>query len=134
MWSQQKNIEKKFQFGDYVLWFPKGEKTYSGKFKKRWFGPFKVQYCLPNNIVLIIYVNNFEPNPILVNVNKLKPYTYVDQIVKGIESSQNQKSLPSIDEDYIEETFYEDLEDQRETKIDQTDQSLVRKKTPNKCD
>jgi hypothetical protein len=26
LWSQQKNIEKKFQFGDYVLWFPKGKK------------------------------------------------------------------------------------------------------------
>jgi hypothetical protein len=23
-------------------------------------------------------INNFEPNPILVNVNKLKPYTYVE--------------------------------------------------------
>jgi hypothetical protein len=41
-WSQQKNIEKKFQFGDYVLWFPKGKKTHVGKFKKRWFGPFRV--------------------------------------------------------------------------------------------
>jgi hypothetical protein len=38
----KKNIEKKFQFGDCVLWFPKGEKTYLGKFKKGWFGPFKV--------------------------------------------------------------------------------------------
>jgi hypothetical protein len=28
-----------------------GEKTHMGKFKKRWFGPFRVQYCLPNNIV-----------------------------------------------------------------------------------
>jgi len=35
------NIEK-FQFGDYVLWFLKGEKTHLGKFKKRWFNPFKV--------------------------------------------------------------------------------------------
>ncbi len=78
MWSQKKFIENKFQFRDYVLWFPKGENTHLGKFKKRWFGPFKVQYCLPNNIVLIVSVNNFEPNPILVNVNKLKPYTYVD--------------------------------------------------------
>jgi hypothetical protein len=34
LWSQQKNIEKKFQFRDYVLWFPKGEKTHMGKFKK----------------------------------------------------------------------------------------------------
>jgi mRNA-degrading endonuclease toxin of MazEF toxin-antitoxin module len=24
LWSQQKNTKKKFQFGNYVLWFPKG--------------------------------------------------------------------------------------------------------------
>jgi hypothetical protein len=65
-----------------------GEKTHLGKFKKRWFGPFKVRYCLPNNIVILVFVNNFEPNPILVNVNKLKPYTYVDQTLKGIQSSK----------------------------------------------
>jgi hypothetical protein len=59
------------------LWFPKGEKTHLGKFKKRWFGPFRVQYCLPNNIILLVFVNNFEPNLVLINVNKLKPYTYV---------------------------------------------------------
>jgi hypothetical protein len=54
--------------------FPKEKKTHIGRFKKRWFGPFRVQYCLPNNIVLLVFVNNFEPNLILVNVNKLKPY------------------------------------------------------------
>jgi hypothetical protein len=32
-------------------------------------------------------------NPILVNVNKLKPYTYVDKTLKGIQSSEDQKSL-----------------------------------------
>ncbi len=42
MRSQQKNTKKKFQFGDYVLWFPKGEKLHMNKFKKKWFGPFKV--------------------------------------------------------------------------------------------
>jgi hypothetical protein len=31
MWSQQKNTEK-FQFKDYVSWFPKGEKKHMGKF------------------------------------------------------------------------------------------------------
>jgi len=36
------NTEKKFQFGNYFLWFPKGEKTHMGKFKKRWSSPFKV--------------------------------------------------------------------------------------------
>ncbi len=55
-----------------------------GKFKNKWFGPFRVQYCSPNNIILFVFVNNFEPNPILVNVNKLKPYTYVDKKLKGI--------------------------------------------------
>ncbi len=44
-----------------------------GKFKKIWFGPCKVQYCLPNNTILFYFVNNFEPNPALVNINKLKP-------------------------------------------------------------
>ncbi len=72
--GQHKNIEKKFQFGNYVLRFPKGEKTRMGKFKKRWFGPFKIQYGLPNNIVILVAFNNFEPNLVLVNVNKLKPY------------------------------------------------------------
>jgi len=78
-----------------------------GKFKKRWFGPFRVQYCLPNNIVIFIYVNNFELNPILVNVNKLKPYTYVDKKLKRIQSLEDQKSLQSINESNMEETFDE---------------------------
>jgi hypothetical protein len=42
LWSQPKNTKNKFQFGDYVLSFPKGENTHLGKFKKTWFGPFKV--------------------------------------------------------------------------------------------
>jgi hypothetical protein len=60
-----------------------------GKFLKRRFGPFKVQYCLPNNNVFLVFINNFEPNPILVSVNKLKPYKYVDQTLKGIQSLDN---------------------------------------------
>jgi hypothetical protein len=65
------------------------KKTHLGKFKRRWFGPFKVHYCLPNNILFLVSINNFELNPVLVNVNKLKPYTYVDQILKGIQSSED---------------------------------------------
>jgi len=41
----------------------------------------------------------------------------VDQIVKGIQNSKNHKSLPSIDEDYMEETSYENSKDQRKIKI-----------------
>ncbi len=91
-----KNTKKKFQIGNYVLWFPKGENTHLGKFKKRWFGPFRVQYCLSNNIVILVSINNFEPNLVLFNVNKLKPYKYVDQTLKGIWSLENQTSLESM--------------------------------------
>jgi hypothetical protein len=38
----RKILRKRFQFGDCVLWFPKGEKTHLGKFKKRLFGSFRV--------------------------------------------------------------------------------------------
>jgi hypothetical protein len=31
----------------------------------------KFLWCQPNNTVFFVFVNNFEPNPILVNVNKL---------------------------------------------------------------
>jgi hypothetical protein len=42
LWNQYKNTKKRFQFGNNVLWFPKGEKTHLGILKKRGFGPFKV--------------------------------------------------------------------------------------------
>jgi hypothetical protein len=33
-----------------------------------------IQYCLPNNIILFFTIDKFDSNPILVNINKLKPY------------------------------------------------------------
>jgi hypothetical protein len=33
---------------------------------------------LPNNIVLLVTIEKFEINPMLVNVNKLKPYKYME--------------------------------------------------------
>jgi hypothetical protein len=47
-------------------------------FVKYWWLILFKDTSLPNNIVILVFVNNFEPNPILVNVNTLKPYTYVD--------------------------------------------------------
>ncbi len=127
MCSQQKNTKKKFQFGDYVLWFPKGEKTHLGKFKKRWFGPFKVQYCLPNNIVLFVFINNFEPNLVLVNINKLKLYKYVDLTLKRIQNLENQMSLESINANHKEEKVDEHLEDQITTQIIDIDKTVTSK-------
>jgi hypothetical protein len=53
-------------------------------FLKRWFGTYKIQYCPPNNIVLLVNIDKFEPNPILVNINKLKPYQYLGQAPRGL--------------------------------------------------
>jgi hypothetical protein len=60
------------------MWFPKGNKSHLGKFIRKWFGPYKVQYVLPNNIVLLVTIEKFETNHVLVNVNKLKPYKYME--------------------------------------------------------
>ncbi len=42
LWNQHKNPEKQFSFGDYVMWFPKGNKSHLGKFTKKWFGLYRV--------------------------------------------------------------------------------------------
>ncbi len=63
----------------------------------------------------LVHVGYNIPYPILVNVNRLKPYTYVDQTLKGIQSSKDQKSLQSIDENQMEETCDENSENHRET-------------------
>jgi hypothetical protein len=56
------------------LWFPKGNKSHLMKFTKKWFESYKIQYVLPNNIVLLVTIEKFETNLVLVNVNKLKPF------------------------------------------------------------
>lgn len=35
----------------------------------------------PNNIILLIIMNKFDSNHVLVNANKLKPYKYMDKEV-----------------------------------------------------
>ncbi len=75
-------LAKQFNFGDYVLWFPNGNKSHLGKFTKKWFGPYIVQYVLLNNIVLLVTIEKFEVNHVLINVNKLKPYRYMESEVQ----------------------------------------------------
>jgi hypothetical protein len=65
---------------------------------------------LTNTIIILVSVNNFGPNPVLVNVNKLKPYKYVDKRLKGIQSSKDQKFLQFIDDKHMEERSDEELE------------------------
>ena len=73
-WFQGNKAKKIFKLGDYVLWYPKGQKTHIGKFKIRWYGPYRVRLVLPNHTVLIVSDQYFDPNPVLVNANKLKVY------------------------------------------------------------
>jgi hypothetical protein len=42
----------------------------------------RVQYVLPNNIVSLMTIKKFKTNPVLVNVNKLKPYKYMESEVQ----------------------------------------------------
>ncbi len=60
LWNQQKNPKKQFNFGDYVLWFPKGNKSHPGKFTKKWFEPYRIQYVLPNNTMLLVTIDNLK--------------------------------------------------------------------------
>ncbi len=55
-----KESGKKFNFGDYVLWFSKGNKSHLVKFTRKLFGPYKVQYVLPNNTMLLMTIEKFE--------------------------------------------------------------------------
>ncbi len=80
-----KESKKKFNFGDYVMWFPQGNKSHLRKFTRKWFGPYRVQYVLPNSIMLLATIEKFETNHVLVNVNKLKPYKYMESDVQNQE-------------------------------------------------
>jgi hypothetical protein len=47
---------------------------YIRKFKHNWFSPYKTQYYLLNNTTLPITIDVFDPNVVLININKLKLY------------------------------------------------------------
>ncbi len=76
-----KESKTKFNFGDYVMWFPKENKSHLGKFTRKWFGPYRVQYVLPNNNMLLVIIEKFETNYVLINVNKFKLYKYIESKV-----------------------------------------------------
>jgi hypothetical protein len=63
--------------------FPKGKRhIWASSIKD---GLVHSQYNIAYPIIsLFLFLLIIEPNLILVNVNKLKPYKYVDQILKGI--------------------------------------------------
>jgi hypothetical protein len=44
------------------------------EFKHQQFSSYQIQYCLPNKFILLVTLDEFDLNLILINVNKLKPY------------------------------------------------------------
>ncbi len=70
--------------------------------------------------------NKIEPNPILVNINKLKPYRYVDQTLKEIQSSKNKKSLKSINFDHKKVNFMK-IQKKSNIRDHKTDQTIISK-------
>jgi hypothetical protein len=85
MWAHNHYQTKSFSLGNHVFWFPKSCKEHTCKFKQHWFGPYKIKYYLST---LLVIVDKFDPNPILININKLKPYWFKDNIAsRGLKST-----------------------------------------------
>lgn len=43
-------------------------------------------YYLPNNMILLVNMDKFDPNLVLVHINKLKPYVPYDGNSRGLGS------------------------------------------------
>ena len=89
--------------GDYVLWYPKGANVHAGKLRNKWFGPYRVQYLLPNNIVLLVTVDKFDPDPVIVNINKLKTYRCPEEGLPDLSSSDHQTKTQLIEASFQNE-------------------------------
>ena len=84
--------------GDYVLWFPKGANVHAGKLRNKWFGPYRVQYLLPKNTVLLVTVDKFDPDPVIVNINKLKTYQCAEEGLPNMSSSDHRTKTQLMEE------------------------------------
>ena len=89
--------------GDYVLWYPKGANVHAGKLRNKWFGPYRVQYLLPNNTVLLVTVDKFDPDPVIVNINKLKTYRCPEEGLPDLSSSDHQTKTQLLEASFHNE-------------------------------
>ena len=76
---------------------------HAGKLRNKWFGPYRVQYLLPNNTVLLITVDKFDPNPVIVNINKLKTYRCPKEGLPDLSSSDHQTKIQLIEASFQNE-------------------------------
>ena len=102
-WVQTQGKPHQFRMGDYVLWYPKGANIYIGKLRNKWFGPYQVQYLLPNNTVLLVTVDKFDSDPVIVNINKLKTYRCPEEGLSDLSNSDHQTKTQLIEASFQNE-------------------------------
>ena len=73
IWHEKNIREKQFQEGDWALLYDSRYKDFKGKLRTRWLGPYTVEKCNDNGLVLIRTIDE-EPIPMLVNGHRLKIY------------------------------------------------------------
>ncbi len=65
----------------------------------------QITIFLPNNIILLITIVNFDPNPILININK-KPYKFIaDKKLQLVLAKPNDQIIDEL----VETIFFEPL-------------------------
>jgi hypothetical protein len=65
---------------------PKGYKNIPREIQKQWFGSYRILILFAScNTSLLVTMDKFDPNPILANINKLKPCMSLEATLKGLE-------------------------------------------------
>lgn len=101
--DETRDEEKNISLAHCVLWFPKSKKSHLGKFKRRWFGPYWIQYCFCNNIIFLITIEKFDPNYILVNIRKLKPYRMHEETPRRLEAQiERRKEFQWLETNFLQ--------------------------------
>eukprot|EP00253_Pinus_taeda_P012112 PITA_12112 len=73
IWHDRHLNEMQFQPGDWELRYDSRYKDFKGKLRTRWLGPYTVEKCNDNGLVLIRTIDE-EAIPMLVNGHRLKIY------------------------------------------------------------
>ena len=96
-WIETQGKSHQFRMGDYVLWYPKGANVYVGKLRNKWFGSYRVQYLLLINTILLVTIDKFDSDPVIVNINKLKTYRCPEEGLPDLSSSDHQMKTELIE-------------------------------------
>eukprot|EP00253_Pinus_taeda_P032971 PITA_32971 len=73
IWHDRHLKENQFQIGDWALLYDSRYKDFKGKLRTRWLGPYTMEKCNDNGLVLIRIIDE-EAIPMLVNGHRLKIY------------------------------------------------------------